>query len=191
MILEALITTENADGTPHLSAIGPHVDVALSRWELKPFNSSRTFANLRRSGRCVIHVTDDVSLLADCVCGGADTAAFIFEDPIGYLIPSACRSFALKVDRWELDDPRSTAAASVVRTVEQRPFWGWNRGKHGVLELAIAATRVDWLAVEQIEAAVKLAEDLVGKTGGEAEHAALQKLREFIARRVAAGRRPG
>ena len=191
MILEALITTENADGTPHLSAIGPHVDAALLRWELKPFNSSRTYANLRRTNRCVIHVTDDALMLAACVCGEADEAVFLFDEQLGYLMPSACRSFALIVDRWELADPRSTAAASIIRAIEQRPFWGWNRGKHGVLELAITATRIDWLPADEIDAAVKLAEDLVGKTGGEAEHAALQKLRDFIARRVAARRQPG
>ena len=191
MILEALVTTENVDGRPHLSAIGPHVDHQLRRWQLKPFNSSQTFANLRRTNRCIIHVTDDVSLLTACVCGDKEQIEFEFDPAVGFLLPAACRSFALQIESWEVSDPRSTATASLVRVIEQRPFFGWNRGKHGILELAIAATRIEWLTAGQIEAAIALADDLVAKTGGEAEHAALERLRDFVRQRVAAKRPAG
>ena len=51
MILEGIVTTINADGTVNISPMGPIVDAALTRLELRPFQTSTTFQNLRRTGR--------------------------------------------------------------------------------------------------------------------------------------------
>ena len=64
MVIEGVLTTENADGSMHVSPIGPHVNAELSSWTLKPFQSSTTFANLRASSRAVFHVVDDPLLMA-------------------------------------------------------------------------------------------------------------------------------
>ena len=69
MVIEGILTTENADGSMHVSPIGPHVNHELSSWNLKPFQSSTTFANLRATSRAVFHIIDDPLLMAAAVLG--------------------------------------------------------------------------------------------------------------------------
>ena len=60
MILEGLMTTVNADGTVNVSPMGPRVDAGLTTFTLRPFQTSTTYCNLKRTGMGVFHVTDDV-----------------------------------------------------------------------------------------------------------------------------------
>src|SRR6478752_2855462 len=60
MIIEGFLTTISADGTVNIAPMGPIVDEDWRRLLFRPFQSSQTFANLRRTGRGVFHVTDDV-----------------------------------------------------------------------------------------------------------------------------------
>ena len=64
MIVEGIVTTLNEDGSPNISPMGPVVDEALTRFRLRPFQTSTTFKNLKRTGEAVFHVVDDVELLA-------------------------------------------------------------------------------------------------------------------------------
>ena len=54
----------------HMSPIGPHVNPELSSWILKPFQSSKTFANLQATSRAIFHIVDDPLLMAAAVIGG-------------------------------------------------------------------------------------------------------------------------
>src|SRR6187431_856381 len=62
-ILEGLVTTTAPNGGPHLAPMGPRM-LANERILLRPFPTSQTFQNLKRHGEGVLHVTDDVLLLA-------------------------------------------------------------------------------------------------------------------------------
>ena len=64
MILEGLVTTTDADGTPHLAPMGPTRGRRLRSLLLRPFPTSNTYRNLVRHGEGVFHVTDDVLLIA-------------------------------------------------------------------------------------------------------------------------------
>ncbi len=185
MILEALITTENEDGSVHLSAIGPHVDDALERWELKPFVTSETFKNLRRNNRCVIHISDDALLLAEVVTRQASVQKVEYREGVGYILLDACRSFGLVLDHWQIDGQRATAVGRTVWQQEQRPFWGWNRAKHGILELAIVATRINILSTAEIEEVMHFAKLMVEKTGGAKERLGLKMLEDFVVKQLA------
>ena len=52
--------------------MGPEVDCGMQRLVLKPFRTSTTYANLKRTGQGVFHVTDDVELLAQAAVGTPD-----------------------------------------------------------------------------------------------------------------------
>ena len=71
MILEGLVTTRDANGLPHLAPMGPTVDANWSHVLLRPFPTSQTFQNLKRDRFGVLHVTDDVRLLAMAAVGRA------------------------------------------------------------------------------------------------------------------------
>ena len=62
-LLEGIVTTLNDDGTPHIAPMGPIVDGEFNVLLLRPFRTSTTYQNLKRTGQGVLHVTDDVELL--------------------------------------------------------------------------------------------------------------------------------
>ncbi len=182
MISEGLMTTIDADGAVHLAPMGPTINVSTNRLVLRPFTSSQTHANLRRAGEGVFHITDDVLLLARSAVGAVERvpdwrpAAGIS----GAVLKDACRWFAVRISRWEMTEPRATAEAEIVDQGEERPFWGFNRAKHAVLEAAILATRVGLLEPATISADLARWRPLVEKTGGPAEREAWAFLEEFI-----------
>ena len=69
-VLEALVSTLDANGGPHLAPMGPQVPAAdFDRFTLRPFPTSQTYRNLLAHGEGVLHVTDDVLLLAKAAIG--------------------------------------------------------------------------------------------------------------------------
>src|ERR1700745_3928385 len=76
MILEGLVTTLDAAGGPHVAPMGPHVEgPAFDRFALRPFPTAQTYRNLLAHGEGVLHVTDDVLLLAKAAGGAGGHAA--------------------------------------------------------------------------------------------------------------------
>jgi uncharacterized protein len=108
MIIEGIITTENEDGTMHVSPIGPHVDRSLSEWKLKPFQSSHSFQNLVRSNRCVFHVVDDPLLMAMSVLGLCNSPGATSLDSTAFSIADSSGEPYAKVLQEVLSDVRSS-----------------------------------------------------------------------------------
>ena len=199
MVIEGVLTTENADGSMHVAPIGPHVNADLSHWTLKPFQSSTTFSNLRASSRAVFHVVDDPLLMAAAVLGLCNTrdkladfedilavdeihqlASAQFKARIGWVLDLSCRSFALAVETWDVSNPRAVAVCSLTLQEENRPFWGWNRAKHSILELAILASRVDMLERAEIDEELIRHQMIIEKTSGTREIVAWELLKKHL-----------
>src|SRR5437763_9461802 len=75
MILEGVVTTVAPDGAVNVAPMGPLVEPPspgrdLERFVLRPFRTAQTYANLKAHGEGVLHVTDDVLLLARAAVGG-------------------------------------------------------------------------------------------------------------------------
>lgn len=191
MILEGLVTTLDADGRMHLAAMGPWVDDeqrAGGRIEtllLRPFGTSQTAANLARHPEGVFHLTDDALLLARVVAGRLDgpppsrPAAAIR----GHVLTSACRAYEFRVEAADAAEERVRLAARVVREHEGRPFLGFHRAAHAVVEAAILVTRLHLTGAAEVLRRLDDLEPLVEKTGGPPEREAFA-----ILRGVAAGR---
>ena len=196
MILEGIVTTRNADGSVNISPMGPLVDEAMRRIELRPFRTSTTYANLRRIGAGVLHVTDDVLLLAQAAVGQpdpmppattvGDIAAASELDGLAdavreaVVLRDACRWYAFRVVETDDRALRASLVAEVVCSGRIRDFFGFNRGKHAVLELAILATRVGILPADEIDAQWAMLRPWIEKTGGPREHAALEFLESWL-----------
>ncbi len=182
MILEGLISTVEVDGRPHLSAIGPEVDEAITRIELRPFQSSRTFQNLQRTRQAVFHVTDDVESIATAVCGIQFPEALFKRATMvdGFVLTNACRAFELEVRFQDDNGPRASLPCRIVQVHSLREFFGFNRAKHAVVEAAILATRTDFLPQSEIETEWNWLRTLVDKTGGAAERRAFAQLTAFV-----------
>ncbi|HJN11427.1 MAG: DUF447 family protein [Pirellulaceae bacterium] len=182
MILEGIVTTLSAQGTPNISTMGPDVDDQLDRFSLKPYRSSLTYQNLKRNGQGVLHVTDDVELLARAAVKRLDPLPPLqpATEIDGVVLSDACRWYAFRVT--ELDDSRERTRieCEVVDRGRLRDFFGFNRAKHAVVEAAILATRTQFLPVAEIRIEFDRLGMIVEKTAGDQERRAFNFLREFI-----------
>ena len=182
MILEAIVTTINEDGSPNVSPMGPTVTENFETFELRPFNTSRTFDNLKRTKMGVLHVTDDVELFARSAIGQPDPLPEFHdaETITGKVIADACRWFEFRVEFIDETGPRMNLNCRTVHSQRNRDFWGFNRAKHAVLEAAILATRLDFLPAEEIREQFIRLQSAVNKTGGQQELDAFELLCDFV-----------
>jgi len=176
MILESIVTTTNADGSTNVSPMGPRItfndgslentptalaysgsdgDDAFSRFELRPFDTSATFANLKRERQGVMHVDDNVELFAQSAIGKINHPNLPplrkAETIQGRIILSACRAYEFKVESIDEGGSRMSLICKVEKVHRMRDFFGFNRAKHAVIEAAILATRIDFLPAKEIQ----------------------------------------
>ena len=172
----------NADGTVNISPMGPRVELPIKTLVLKPYQTSTTYGNLKRTGQAVFHVTDDVELIAQAAVGSPNPLPAL--EPAnsieGIILTDACRWYALRVRSLDDQHERTEIVCDVVDEGRLRDFVGFNRAKHAVLEAAILATRTDFLSSDQILSQFDQLRVLVDKTGGPAEHRAFEFLANYV-----------
>lgn len=192
MILEGIVTTISPDGRVNIAPMGPIVDEAdcaeLRRFTLRPYQTATTYRNLKLLGEGVLHVTDDVWLLAQAAIGPVEPPPQMFAATVvrGQVLASTCRWHEFRVTRLDDREERTTIECEVVHTGRLRDFFGFNRAKHAVVEAAILATRTAFLPIESIRADFDRLAVLVQKTGGDAERRAFAMLLDHV-NRAAAG----
>jgi len=183
MILEGIVTTLNAAGEVNIAPMGPSVDAeSFDRFLLRPYPTSQTYRNLKERGEGVLHVTDDVFLLAKAAVGKVEPLPALFDATAvrGKVLTGACRYFEFRVATMDESQERIRIEAEVVREVRLRDFFGFNRAKHAVVEAAILATRVAFLPRDEIEAEFRKLAVLIEKTAGDQERAAFALLRDYV-----------
>ncbi len=182
MILEGIVTTLNGHGCINVAPMGPRVDAEMRTLLLRPFQSSTTYRNLKRSKCGVMHVTDDVLLLAKAAIGQLNevppTTPATRVD--GVVLNSACRWYEFEVTSLDDSADRTSIECRVVHTGWLRDFFGFNRAKHAVLEAAILATRVHLLPDDVIRAEFERLRVPLEKTAGPSEREAFALLSEYV-----------
>jgi hypothetical protein len=183
MILEGLVITLDPAGRPHLAAMGPTIDEAeraagpLRRLVLRPFPASGTAANLLRTKAGVFHACDDVLLLARVVTGETAAPAMRPASQVaGHVLEAACQAWEFEVVAVDDSHERLRLEARVVAEHWQRPFLGFNRAAHAVVEAAILFTRRHLLAADDVRRQLAELAVLVEKTGGRREREAFDLL---------------
>jgi hypothetical protein len=188
MILEGLVTTTDPAGNLHLAAMGPTIDDAerragiLTRFVLRPFPTSRTAGNLLRTRAGVFQVTDDVLLLAQVVAAAvpAPPAARPATTVAGFVLEDACRAWEFAIDSVDASGQRLVLGARVVAEHAGRPFLGFHRAAHAVVEAAILVTRLHLLEPAAVRRQFADLAVLVEKTGGEREQEAFDLLATML-----------
>ena len=181
-LLEGIVTTLNSDSKPNIAPMGPIVDASFDRMLLRPFRSSTTYQNLNRTGQGVLHVTDDVEMLARAAVERLDPLPRLTraEAVDGVILADACRWYAFRIDSIDDCQQRTLITARVVDRGVIRDFFGFNRAKHAVVEAAILATRIGMLDLDGVLDEFERLAVLVAKTGGRQEHRAFAFLRRFL-----------
>ena len=185
MILEAIVTTRHEDGSPNVSPMGPEVNDRddWNEFVLKPYTSSRTYRNLKRDGKGVLNITDDVMLLACSAINLWSHQPSFMEIPEvnGYVLENACRWFEFEVTSLDDTEERTRIECRVTQEGKIREFFGFNRAKHAVLEAAILATRTKFIPAAEILSQMKHLKVIMEKTAGQQEGKAFELLEQFIA----------
>lgn len=192
MILESIVTSVDSQGCVNIAPMGPIIDWDLVNTDpidqtlcLRPFQSSRTYRNLREVNLAVVHVTDDVDLFARAAVDAiepSDTSRWVKQlAATGYWTLHDChRWFAVRIESIDDSRPRTEMIARIEQSDVVRPFFGFNRAKHAVIEAAILATRTHLMDEAEIQQQFDQLQPLVDKTGGPVETAAFNFLRQTI-----------
>jgi len=182
MILEGLVTTLDAAEALNVAPMGPIVAADMSRLELRPFQSSQTYRNLKRRRCGVFHVTDDVLLMAQAALNrlSALPDTFPAAKVPGRVLTDCCRWYEFEVATLDDSQERTHIVAPVVHTGRVRDFFGFNRAKHAVLEATILATRLHILPVDDVRAALDRLRSPVEKTAGPRELAAWSLVTDYV-----------
>lgn len=183
MILEALVTTRNADGSPHLAPMGPRMDPDGKRFLLRPFPTSQTCDNLLRDREGVLHITDDALLLAKAAIGRIDQFPTVrrAKRVNGFILAAASRCHEFRILDVDESEDRVKMIAEILHSETHHELFGFNRAKHAVVEAAILATRLHLLPIAEVEAEYRKFRTVVTKTGGEAELEAMTLLEQHLA----------
>jgi uncharacterized protein len=182
MILEGIVTTQNSAGDVNVAPMGPIVDESMESFVLRPFQTSTTYQNLKGHPFGVLHVVDDVLLLAKAAISRLKETPETFQAITipGRVLKSACRWYEFRVDSLDDSDERTRIEARVVHSGRLRDFFGFNRAKHAVLEAAILATRIHILPPDEICAQIDALRSPVDKTAGPDERAAFQLIDDYV-----------
>ena len=187
MMLEGIVSSRNRQGELNIAPMGPLVNLEMSQFVLRPFQTSRTFHNLKENRCGVFHVVDDVLLLAKAAISQLDELPNTFpaEQIEGDVISSACRWYEFQIDTIDESADRTVMHASVVHHGRIRDFFGLNRAKHAVLEAAILATRIHIIEKHDLQTQYRALAEIVKKTAGPEEHTAFHLLEEYISKAYA------
>lgn len=178
MIVEGLMTTTSADGELNVAPMGPIVHGDFSALTLRPWAGSTTYNNLLATRQGVFHVVDHVTLIAEAAIRQLTTLPETFPAAVveGAVLDDCCRWFEFRVTTMDTSEDRAVLEAETVHTGVRRPFRGFNRARHAVIEAAILATRVHLQSPGDIETQLQFLKNAVDRTGGPGEVAAFDML---------------
>ena len=185
-LIETVVTTTGLDGVVNCAAMGVRWgEEELAFW---PFDATRTLRNLRVRGEAVVHLTDDVLLFVQAALGRPQPKMRPASAVAGWVIEeaSAWREVVVTDIAPTGDElPRSRVRARVVAGGDgSQPPPGLCRARHAAVEASIAASRLRWLGAERVGAELDRLQELVDKTAGPREHAAMDYVRRYVAERT-------
>jgi hypothetical protein len=181
VILEGVVTTLSKEGTLNVAPMGPKFGQNPQRFVLRPYKTSTTYRNLKESGEGVLHVTDDVLLIARGAVGMLPTLPSRPSSMIrGRILLTTGRYHEFRVIALQDDQDRTRIEVESVSEGHLSELFGLNRAKHAVVEAAILATRLDFLPTEEVLAEYARLAVLIEKTGGTDERLAFGLLLDRV-----------
>jgi hypothetical protein len=186
-LIETVVTTLDPGGGFNCAAMG--VRWGEDEVVFWPFDDTRTLRNLRARGEAVVHLTDDALLFVQAALGHPLPRTLPAVSVDGAVIAecSAWREVVVAgIEPADGELPRSRVEARVVASgTGSQPPLGMCRARHAAVEASIAASRLRWLGAERVFAEIDRLQDLVDRTAGPRERAAMDYVRDHVARRTA------
>jgi hypothetical protein len=185
-LIETVVTTTGSDGVVNCAAMGVRWgEEELVFW---PFDATRTLRNLRTHGEAVVHLTDDVLLFVQAALGHPrppTRAASAIEGSVIEEANAWREVVVTEITPSAGELPRSRVRARVVAsgTGPRQPL-GLCRARHAAVEASILASRLKWLGAEHVWSELARLQELVDKTAGPRERAAMEYVRRHVAERT-------
>ncbi|MBV9005191.1 MAG: DUF447 family protein [Solirubrobacterales bacterium] len=185
-LIETVVTTTGSDGVVNCAAMGVRWgEEELVFW---PFHATRTLKNLRFRGEAVVHLTDDVLLFVQSALGRprpAMRAASVIAGSVIEDVSSWREVVVNEISPSEDGAARSRVRARVVAAgTGTRQSLGLCRARHAAVEASIFASRLRWLGSARVWAELARLQELVDKTAGPSERAAMDYVRRYVAERT-------
>lgn len=177
-IIETVVITLNADGTPYIAPLGLIADGP--NWVAAPFKPSRTLENLTRHPFATASHTSDVRLIAGGVTDRKSWPTSPTAHITGARLADCVSHWELEVERTIEDEQRPRFVCRVVHAESHKPWDGFNRAQAAVIECAVLVTRLHMLPPEKIESELKYLQIAIDKTAGPIELEAWGWLMEKI-----------
>lgn len=196
LIIETIVTTLDPAGRPNLAPQGVVFDSNGAAGEagaptgvlLRPYQDTTTFRNLAATRAAVVHLTDDVLLIARTAIDLPVAPPLVPASRVrGVRLAGAPVAHEVEVVEVDTSAERASIRARVVATVRGLDWGGFNRARHAVLEAAILATRVRFSGPAPVLAEYERLWVVVRKTGGEAEQEAMRLLEAHVRSASTAG----
>ncbi len=178
MIFETIVTSTNADGSPHIAPFGIREQDGMVL--IAPFKPSASLDNLLRDRCAVINLTDDVRLFAGALSGHRTWPVVPAACVAGWRVQGALAHRELILVEVVEDEVRPHLWFKVVHEEMHAPFRGFNRAQAAVVELAVLVSRLHMLPMEKIDAELGYLQIAMEKTAGEHEWQAWGWLMENI-----------
>jgi hypothetical protein len=185
-LIETVVTTIGRDGVVNCAAMGVRWgEEELVFW---PFDATRTSRNLRAHGEAVVHLTYDVLLFVESALGHprpATRPATAIDGAVIEDVQSWREVVVAEITPASGELPRSRVRARVVASgAGTREPLGLCRARYAAVEASILASRLRWLGAERVSAELERLQELVDKTAGARERAAMEYVRRYVAERV-------
>lgn len=193
MILECLVTTQDAAGQTNVAPMGPRFEADFNwltpdgaDFVLRPYEPSQTLNNLLATGVGVLNFTDDVLLFAQSALKTdrrPKPELLPAQQIAGYGLREAAAWWEFQVQSTRTDGPRWEVACRVIHVTQRRNLIAFNRAMHAVIEATILATRVELLPAADIREQLRRLEPLIEKTAGQQQLAAWLWVLEWLNQR--------
>ncbi|MGO9904725.1 MAG: DUF447 domain-containing protein [Solirubrobacteraceae bacterium] len=182
-LIETVVTTTGSDGVVNCAAMGVRWgEEELVFW---PFDGTRTLRNLRFRGEAVVHLTDDVLLFVQAALGYPQPPMRPASVIDGSVIEEVNAWREVVVTEITPESQRFEVRARVVASgTGTRPPLGLCRARHAAVEASILASRLRWLGADHVVAELGRLQELVDKTAGPCERAAMDYVRRYVAERT-------
>lgn len=183
MIIECLLSTLSPDGFVNFAPTG--VELADTQVKLEIYHGSDTHANLERTGRGVINITDDILAIVKATVSDPRLPVFPTDPPGGFVYENTCRYAFFEINEHRKKVPLSYFKGQIISDGRVRECGGLNRARHLLLEAAVNTSRIGirYSATEVLDylnAQLKL----IMKTGGEREQEACVFLKKYLKKKI-------
>ncbi len=178
MIVEVILSTLGTGRRPNFAPMG--VTWGEKEMTVRPFRQTHSYRNLTATGYGVANLTDNVLAFVQSALDDVALPHFPAQVVPGVVLQGGCAWRELEVVATAGTAERVEVRCRVVNRGWQRDFLGFCRARNAVIEATILATRLHLYSPKTALEAMEQYDQIVAKTGGEAEKDALQRVHEFV-----------